>query len=730
MKSLEERLLKDVDAILGPNGLIAQSSGHDLHYNAQQHQYARRAAMGLARFDAKTGKTAINMLQAATGTGKTLGYLVPLMLFAAYGKNEVARVAVSTFTRHLQKQIVNKDAITASNWVIGLTGVRLKIALRMGIGNFVSATAAARLSDTLSRIDDSRYDEAIDFLDALIRWLGKKESSGLLHDFLVDHELGYIPFGITLKDIALEHSDSEDEKACYLAMVNASKDADVLIINHSLVVTNAICWSGLLDDPDKRPISALVLDEADRLVDAAESVTGAGVSLHRMMSVCESLGNEKSVVAAKALLDFVKAMKVPLSAAVAIDKRSELSAHLKATLTILRPIGKECETALLANQSAATDSSRTAHAAFLDMLQMLESTASAIDDPIASACVSWSPVREYPSLRVGHPNPGRVLSRLWNLRKMEEGMPPGRGYLDAVLLTSATLETPGRDLPRAFDEFAMSVGIVRFVGKDNAPVHNVSADLFARFEPPKFGRMEFVLASPGAPLPSRRDEDSESFDTNPEWLDYVAMMARAAHSTGKRTLALTLSWRDTAEIGRRLAGLKNLVVHRHGQTLHEVLNEFVTTEGALLITPSGWEGVDLRGIIKNLLITRIPFSPNDDASNAHRRIHFEHLGYSREKIDAIIFNEKESATRRKLSQGIGRGIRSHDDSVVLWLGDPRFPLPENFADSLDPILLEMPTRRSRGVMRHCIPQRFRETSYPKAKLFLENGTLHTVTDLS
>jgi ATP-dependent DNA helicase DinG len=728
---LKEKLLADVDAILGPNGLIARNGGKRLRHSAQQHQYARRVAIGFSRFDEDTGKTAINMLQAATGTGKTIGYLVPLMLFAAYGKGEVARVAVSTYTRHLQKQILDHDAVVAADWVFAITGIRLTIGLRMGIGNFVSAVAAARLSDTLSRFADNRFDEAIDFLDDLIDWAGSDGNSGLLHDFLEERELGYLPFGVTPDAVALDHHAPNDEKAAYQAMIKASKDVDVLVVNHSLLVTNALRWSALLDDPDKRPMAALVCDEADRLPDAAESVTGAGLSLHRLSTACSALGDAKAQVAAEKLQEFVRGMKVPAIAALAIENQSELTAHLRATLQILRPVGAQCASSMLSSNTHSSDDVRVKQAAFLDALQQIESAAAAIEDRESTAIISWSPVREYPSLRIGRPNPGRILSRLWNLRRDSEdkSLPPSRGYLDAVLLTSATLETPGRTLPKAFDEFASSVGVVRHATSDGSSVHNVTVDLFACFEPSKFGQMKFVLASPGAPLPSFRNETDETWDTNSEWLDYAAAMVRAAHASGGRTLVLTLSWRDTMEIARRLTGLDSLIVQQRGQTLREVVGVYVGNDRSVLLTPSGWEGLDLPGLIQNLVITRIPFVPSDTSLDVHRTIHFEHLGFAREKITSILHNERESTTRRKLAQGLGRGLRKPDDAVTVWIGDPRFPLPVSFADSLDPVLLDMPTRRTRISMRFCIPQRFRETTYTQSRLFLLDGTLHTPTDL-
>ena len=118
MNDLEQRLIADVNAILGDGG-IAQRNNKRFRFNAQQLDYSIRAASGFCRFDEKVGRSSINMLQAATGLGKTLAYLVPAFLYAAHtGK----RVAVSTYTRYLQRQILDKDAVAAGAWVTELTG--------------------------------------------------------------------------------------------------------------------------------------------------------------------------------------------------------------------------------------------------------------------------------------------------------------------------------------------------------------------------------------------------------------------------------------------------------------------------------------------------------------------------------------------------------------------------------------------------------------------------------
>ncbi len=216
---------------------MLQKAGQGLRFSSHQPDYALRAATGFCRYDEVGNKAAINMLQAATGTGKTLGYLVPLMLYAAHSGE---RVAVSTFTRQLQRQIVEKDAVMAAAWVEQATGRRLKLARRIGIGNYVSPLACARLIDRLAAEDAERYEEAIDFLIRLQEWLEQQDAhgdplhSGILDDFLGEMNLLEAPAGVPLAAIRLSYQSPREEQLRYRQDVALSKDADVLVVNHAL----------------------------------------------------------------------------------------------------------------------------------------------------------------------------------------------------------------------------------------------------------------------------------------------------------------------------------------------------------------------------------------------------------------------------------------------------------------------------------------------------------------
>lgn len=74
------------------------------------------------------------LVQAGTGTGKSLGYLVPVMLHAATAEE---RAVVSTATLALQRQVMTKDAPVAADAVEAVTGVRPSVALLKGWQNYL-----------------------------------------------------------------------------------------------------------------------------------------------------------------------------------------------------------------------------------------------------------------------------------------------------------------------------------------------------------------------------------------------------------------------------------------------------------------------------------------------------------------------------------------------------------------------------------------------------------------
>ncbi|MBC7198297.1 MAG: ATP-dependent DNA helicase [Pseudomonas balearica] len=733
MDDIEKKLLHVVDSVLGPNGKMVRGSGSDsrtYRYNSKQHEYAKTVARGFCRYDDKDKAAAVNMLQAATGTGKTLGYLVPAFAYSALTGQ---RVLVSTYTKALQQQIMSNDAPKAQKWVAEELGVTVSFARRVGRGNYLSLSACRKRVDELTR--NGADDEVIDFVNGMIAWLENELEGSLptIEDYVAAiGDDNALPAGLDTKGFCLSADSPDEEIEAYEKAMGESHRADVLIVNHALVLIDASRWAQVLNP--EREASILICDEADRLSNAAESVLSADVSMHRFTQLAKDVAEAYNLAGVTDCVDnlYEAVMSIDSGASKVAQLPEHITQRVSGVLAALAPHAVQFAKILQSPQCELSLPSRATLADFINSYNDLARVQSANSTKGSSSIISWSPVRRFPSLRVGNPEPARVISRLLARRDWDETdesgtvMPP-RSYLKAALFTSATLATPGRSLPMAFDAFADTVGVVRHCKKGmNRPIHNVTADLFRIFDAPSdFGEMFFVLPAPNTPMPTGEVAEDEDYatDSNPQWLDYTASMIREAAASGGKTLVLTLSHADTQALGRRLEGLEGLIVAQQGDSMSTLKRMYLGQDRAVLISPGAWEGLDLPGEVQNLVITRIPFGSLTGFRLSLLEAVMRHRGYSEDKIQSIKFAQLNAEARRRLVQGLGRGIRQRSDRVEVWIADPRFPYPESFSSALDDVLM---TRRPRVLKAFsgCIPERF-EDSFNAARIFLTNGTVHS-----
>jgi Rad3-related DNA helicase len=215
-------------------------------------------------------------------------------------------------------------------------------------------------------------------------------------------------------------------------------------------------------------------------------------------------------------------------------------------------------------------------------------------------------------------------------------------------------------------------------------------------EPRRFGYMRIMLAARDVPTPNERTGRSA-------WLDYVAAGVKAAAADGGRILILTASYADTSDLCARLTDLP-LIEHRRGERLQDVLKPIGS--GSIFVTPAAWTGIDLPGAWTHVVIPKIPFEIPD-----------EQLDEVFEIDDGAAWLDAQSRAIRRLRQGIGRGIRNEADSCVLWILDPRFPIPAQMVNA---------GHATQGNAAHllplanAIPKRFRSglwDAWSSAKIF-------------
>ncbi len=732
--------------------IVFRRFGRKVLPNDQQRDYAIAVAEAIdAGHDTVPP---IALYEASTGIGKSLGYLVPLAISATFGK----RAIVSASTIQLQEQILapGGDFDLAASVAAEVTkSPQVTAAVRKGRSNFIDPNG---LSELIRRQEGSASDKAV--LDELANWL-KETASGDLEEFR--QEYGPIPDGIPLSFITARRFDVSEYYDRHVAM---AMDADIVVTNHSLLLLHAKrMWTGLLGEHGD--YHTLVVDEADRLPAAAESLLSDGFPIELVKNMIGRLpasGRRTHVLETlEKLDDFLQEVYDDAGRFGNLFQTKMTGSYLALVGAKTAPIlprikrllkGLDVEITKLAIEARDIRTSERLH----DEASSLRAVYEAMDmngSPHAPiSMLKWSPVREYPSLAALPLYPAHIATRLWRVfGDIEEA------FAHSVIFTSASLSVP-TDRPQssrdAFKAFAAKIGVTK----------RLNDRFLKRFMPSSFGSAGFVLADPSVPSPSEAeelkeevtkpssvskvalaDDDEAVSETNPKWARYASdMVGAAADREDAFVLVLTTSFKDADLIGKMLQddGLHGLRIHRAGEKVRQVLEDFVVAGSGVLVTPATWEGVNIPGLT-DVVVTRIPLAPMDSLHALVREASLRELGYDNERIKGIMFNHMQEEALRKLYQGLARGIRRADQAVTLWIADPRFPLPDDLVAGPFPDFKQYQVDdgdgpRFRGAtagfyraFRRSIPIRFREGTinpYDRARVFIDHRIDPSVTKTS
>ena len=724
---------------------------------AVQGAYADYVQKGLAC--ARENDNGQLFAEAETGTGKTLGYLVAaLMDCAVHG----SRAIVATHTKALQRQILarNQDGTMSAHCdmakaiaiVQAQTGKRLSAALRLGRRNFVDDVRAGRVVKAL--LDNPKLsEEGRESLLAFQDWF-EANPGGEFRDYLEAAELDALPEGLQAEDVCISTSTDKkgDAYLAYAAHTQDSREADIVVTNHALLVANAMSFGGLLHAGD-RQLGAIIVDECDRLESAAREATSDLLPLQEFRSAVlrwNALHDDGQGTPVLRAIEKTIAFMEGLHSQYAQgggggetvvfwedmprDTCQKMFVHMKEIHTAIKPV--------LALHKQETDPD---FAEIKDVQEYGQEFMGLFAEVIANErtdvlALRWSPTRHYPSLRRFRLYPARVLKRMWSVwTRMEkddqdkadkteetwvELSPEEQALRErmrarALVLTSATVSTPDSTGQLNIVELSNVYGI--FAPKN--PCHHLH-NSGAVFAPKRFGHVKFVFSHTQAPRPfldAGGDEDLEDHEgeimrpINPQWVDYTVKGVKAALQQGGRVLVLTNSYRATAPIAQALrdAGLAPIEKTR-GNTADFCRRQLVAQPQGVLVTPGAWEGFDLSGEIgsdgqpakiKHVIITQLPYSrPDGPFQKAMKKFLMQTRGLPEYRAESIVFGQIRSAALRRFKQGFGRGIRSAADSFTLWLTDPRAPRSVCAQNALPP-----GENRNQQFL-YAIPVRFRKSN--------------------
>ncbi|MBU5638062.1 DEAD/DEAH box helicase family protein [Geomonas sp. Red69] len=259
-KVVERLSYPEVEHFYAPDGVLAQALPGYEHRPEQT-----RMALNLSE---AFNEEKVAIVEAGTGTGKSLAYLLPAALWSVRNKE---RVVVSTNTINLQEQLIQKDIPFLQQHA----GVQFRAVLVKGRGNYLCLRKLRVNAADASLFKDDTAQE----LDAIVAW-SKKTEDGCRGD------LAFIPKDEVWEELCCE-SDQCGRVKCpeyprcffYKARREAA-GADLLVVNHALLLADLSVRQETGYDATAilPPFTRLVFDEGHHLEDVATSFLSSQVS--------------------------------------------------------------------------------------------------------------------------------------------------------------------------------------------------------------------------------------------------------------------------------------------------------------------------------------------------------------------------------------------------------------------------------------------------------------------
>jgi ATP-dependent DNA helicase DinG len=610
-KSPAELSMKDV---FGPGGLLEKCHpGYE--FRSSQLEMAELVEEAFAKH-----RHAI--VEAGTGTGKTLAYLLPAL-------RSGRRVVISTATKSLQEQLFQKDVPFLQRHF----APNLKVALMKGRGNFLCRQKVAQL-DSQPLLKGL---EEIDWFAQIKDWAQVTETGDRV-------ELTFLPDDADLWHRLDARRDTctgqkcPDFNRCFItSMHQRAQEADLIIVNHALFFADLALkqddFGSILPE-----YSAVIFDEAHEMEDVASQYFGRQTSARRFEELARDAEQALRLAQAgsPALLRRVARIRdrakdlfeafperegrfdfPPAERAAFLERNAEAYQALAQALR-----GLEADLAALPSRSEdLTAMARRAAELRGDLAALLEGE--------EKGYVYWYERRGKSVFLSATPID---VSAILRERLFEQ--------FDTVVLTSATLAVGGR-----FDFLRQRLGVDPALERVLDSEYDFK-DQVILYVPPR--------------MPDVRD---------PQFVPTAAKeIAQILEMTRGRAFCLFTSYSQMRDIYERVHAEIPYPALLQGTAPRPVLLErFRRTPGAVLFaTASFWQGVDVPGEqLSCVIIDRLPFAvPSDPVVSARVR------AINEDGRNAFLEYQVPEAVLA-LKQGFGRLIRSKKDRGVLVLLDNR-----------------------------------------------------------
>ena len=615
------------------------SKSQDFEYRSEQQRMAVEVGQALE-------KKRPLIVEAGTGVGKSLAYLLPAALLAVRQRR---KAVISTHTINLQEQLIAKDIPIVQKLLPHepFTAVLLK-----GRGNYLCPGRLARAMKGVTELfTTSEHDE----LRALWKW--KQESTdGTLSD------LDFSPSPNVWSQVCSEtHACTPKtcgpESGCfYQAAKRRAAEANMIVLNHTLFFTLLAGQEdlGVEGEGFLYPNDFVIIDEAHTIENVAAKQLGLHLSQSGLRFDLGRLYNPRSQ---KGLFALARRSDAVTACAKLHQQIDEFFDTVREAATF-SPAGKEYRVrrpGLVENTLGGALLEVTQH---IRSVEEDESTPDNLLNEITEMGRRFGEVRggleEFlTQSREGHVywvERSGIDGRNLSLHAAPIDVSPLLRALffsgqKTCVLTSATLGTGDSNL--------------RYFRRRCGAEKVRAVEIGSPFDWENHMRLYLVMSLP--------DPNTPGYESAlEEWLKHFLEMSQG------RAFVLCTSYKLMEALASRLESWlqrKNwlLLVQGKGKPRHQLLADFKENVSSVLFgTESFWTGVDVPGeALSNVIITRLPFAVPDHPLTAARIEHIEDRGGN----SFMEYSVPEAVL--KLRQGIGRLIRTRKDKGIAVILDPR-----------------------------------------------------------